>query len=54
MTVAELIRRLQRCSPDAQVRFSVDYDEFVDINEVVEVKYMGSSEEEDSPSVELR
>lgn len=54
MTVAELIRRLQRCKPDAYVLFFADNEEEYDVDCVSEVKYVGSEKDGDTIRVELR
>lgn len=54
MTVAELIKMLQKCAQDAQVQF-VDYDDgYNPIESVSEIRRIGSDEDEDTVTVELR
>lgn len=54
MTVAELIRKLQRCAQDVDVRFVSYNDEYSDIDNVSEVKQIGNDKDGDFTIVELR
>lgn len=54
MTVAELIKRLQRCDPDAFVVFMANSEEEYSVDCVAEIRNIANEKNDDYIRVELR